>query len=412
MNLRPGREATVWLAYASVGTFGTAVGIAIPIISLVTAEVAGGGFYGPGILGAVLHAFYAFVPILAGFLFYRFNTGMLLACGLAVYAGVMVMFETGWITGLWDIVIVSIGIGTAIGFIYAPLNAVITGAGGTQFEMMRHRFFLIACLNAGFMVGPLIGGILLYGDLAGDGYGVIFDISTGLLVGGVGCAVAIWWITRGNKKLAVPKFGSLKWIARFPRLSAIVLFASACYGITMYTHPVFLSGMGLEDYVIEVMFFMYGGFRLGVVVMTRIIGRMPAMMLVIGTASMAAGMGLSATQDLPFVFTGLMLIGFGISVYLPLALDMMLAKSSKEKHMMLVAEYEVMIGIGAMLGCLGAALFSGTTWLPGSPNMPYLWCLALGAFIVVACLVRRDWMRIRGTKWSFNSKAVTGTESA
>lgn len=402
---------TVWLAYLAVGMFGTAVGIAIPIISLITAEVAGGGYYGPGILGAVLHAFYATVPILAGFLFYRFNTGMLLAVGLAVYALVMVMFESGRITGLWDIVLVSIGIGTAIGFVYAPLNAVITGAGGTQFEMMKHRFLLIASLNAGFMIGPLVGGILLYGGYVDDSYGTIFDISTGLLAAGVLCAIGIWWMTRSSKKLEVPRFSSLMWIAKFPRLSAIVLFASACYGITMYTHPVFLSEMGLEDYIIEVMFFMYGAFRLGVVVMTKIIGKMPGMMLVIGTALMAAGMGMSATQDLPVVFTGLMLIGFGISVYLPLALDMILAKSSKEKHMMLVAEYEVMIGIGAMLGCLSAALFSGNTVLPGEPVVPYVWCLAIGAVIVAASLLKRDWMKIRGSKWSFNKSFGGSTET-
>ena len=182
---------------------------------------------------------------------------------------------------------------------------------------------------------------------------------------------------------------AVTWFKSHPVVAAVGIYCSLCYGIVLYTQSLYMFERGLEDYAIELAFVVYGLSRIPIILVMRIMPGRTQLMLVLGVAAMAGGMALTLVGDFVWFAVALALLGFGVSVFLPLGHDVVSSRAKPGQRSMTAGAYEVLVGVGAGFGPLLAALFSEDTLVGGNPDRVYLVLLAAGVAVLAAAVARR-----------------------
>ena len=93
-----------------------------------------------------------------------------------------------------------------------------------------------------------------------------------------------------------------------------------------------------------------------------------------------------------FMFA-MILLGFGISIFLPLALEIILSKTQKSTQGIIIGTYEAIFGIGWVTGAVVAGVLSQLYGI----LTPYPVFFAIGVGIVVLAMIKRKSLSIEKT---------------
>ena len=248
---------------------------------------------------------------------------------------------------------------------------------------LKNRVIFHGFFTAGLVMGPLLGAFL-FSHLDAT-YLAVFQISAVILAAGIIMSLRTHGIkTHLNEMRFSPS--SLKWITKSPLVVLIVLYCSSCFGIMFNTHPAFLNDNSLKSEHIEILYFVFGVSRIVTLLNADRLSKRSNYTMIAATATIAMGMIASfwAGSFIEFMFA-MMLLGFGISIFLPLALEILLSKTQKSARGIVIGTYEAIYGIGWVTGSVVAGVLSHFYGI----LTPYPVFFAIGAGIAVLALIKR-----------------------
>ena len=361
---------------------GTSYGMLDPIFLVFAKNVIGISYVEVGILGMMDIIPYAFIPVFVGFLLYRYNNGKILIIGVVFNAVAIFLFSLG--ETLHELIILNIITGIGFAFFWPSCMNIITNVSEEE-NRLRNRVIFHGCITGGMMMGPIVD--VLFFTFTGATSQVLFQVSALILVVGIITSLPLYKkrVTVHQMRISI---SSLRWVTKFPLVITMVLYCSACLGIVFTTHSTFLSDRFLTPSEISIIYFLLGVSRIVMLFCATQLAKKLRYTTVFGTVLMVLGMAIAYSADTVIEFAAsIILLGFGISLFYPLALEIILSKTSKSQAGIIIGTYETIFGIGAMSGAATAGIIS-EVWGIGAPYIIYL--VAGGAIATFAIIKRKS----------------------
>jgi predicted MFS family arabinose efflux permease len=232
---------------------------------------------------------------------------------------------------------------------------------------------------AGFMVGPLIGRLVL--DTYD--YGALFQLA------GVAVAAALvpsLMLHRYGRPIVAQReevefrassmLQVVKEVATYPVVSTVLLYYAVIFGVVLTVYPAYMREASLTDQDIETLFFVFGLSRFATLYFVGKLARYGTIALAMAVAATAVGMLISfAFASLLTFAVALVLVGLAISIFYPVTLNIVTRNMPGEKMGERLGVYEALFGVGWTIGPIAVGLSSDAF---GSSS-PYLALFIIGS---------------------------------
>ncbi|QLH05107.1 MFS transporter [Nitrosopumilus oxyclinae] len=324
---------------------GISYGLHGPILPVFAKNVIGATYSELGLIGLTNFIPYMFIPLFVGILLDRINNGYLLSIGAAINSASVYLLSIA--QSVPEIMGFRIMTGIAHAFFWPPCEAIISNESSEKNRVKNISWFTMFFVM-GFMVGPLLGTILLEGmDIT---YRVLFQIAAFILAAAI---ITSLLASRKNVKKHHGKFSfsSIKEMKRFPEVIVLLIFCTSSFGIILTIYPAFLNDNGMSASDILLLYFVFGISRVVSLALAGKFARRTSQTLIAGTIAVSAGLAISVVADSIFTFgIALVLMGFGFSIFFPLTLEIILSKTRKQISGKIIGAYETVFGMGWAIG--------------------------------------------------------------
>lgn len=366
------------LVSACAATVGISYGMYAPLVPVFSQDVLGADFAAIGIIGLANYVPYMFAPILVGLVLDRVNRSYMLATGVLLAA--VSVFMLSFANSVPEVLFFRLLAGIAHAFFWPSSEVLIASTAGDK-RVTGIAIFTAAWV-AGFMVGPLVGKVVLDS----------FDFWTLFRVAAVVTAAAVVPAillrrhgTPDQHRAERIRVGSLMQVGRemtkFPSVSAVLIYYAVTFGVILAVYPAYMGGSSLSAQEIEYLFFIFGASRFATLFLVPRIARYGILALAFGVAATAAGMLISFlfTTFLTFA-AALALVGLATSIFYPVTFNIVTKNTPSSKMGQKLGVYETMFGIGWAVGPLAVGLSSQSF---GS-STPYLALFVIGSGLAMA----------------------------
>ena len=359
---------------------GISYGMHGPILPVFAKNVIGASYAELGLIGLTNFLPYMFIPLLVGILLYRFNSGYLLSIGVMINSASIYLLSVA--ESVPEIMGFRVMTGIAHAFFWPPCESIISNA-SSGIQRVRNISMFTGFFVAGFMIGPLLGTIVLE-DLESS-YRFLFQIASYILVSAILFSILV---SRGRVRNPHEtfSFSSIKQMAKFPEVIVMLIYCTASFGMILTVFPAFLNDRSMSIIEIEILFFIFGMSRIVSLALAGKFARRTSMTLIAATLAVAFGLAIAFVSDSFIEFAlALLLMGFGFSIFFPLTLEIILSKTRKEISGTIIGAYETTFGIGWAVGPVTAGLISQFA----GNSVPYLMFFVLGLGVTVFSIARR-----------------------
>jgi len=324
---------------------GISYGLHGPILPLFAKNVIGATYSELGLIGLTNFVPYMFIPLFVGILLDRINNGYLLAIGAAINSVSIYLLSIA--QSVPEIMGFRIMTGVAHAFFWPPCQAIIANESSEKNRVRNISWFTMFFV-IGFMLGPLLGTVILDGLDAT--YRIMFQITAFILATAIISALII-----SRKRISVHQerfsFSVIKEMKKFPEVVILLIFCTSSFGIILTIFPAFLNDSGMTATNVLLLYFVFGISR---VVSLALVGKFASrtsQTLIAATLSISIGLAISVVADSIITFgIALVLMGFGFSIFFPLTLEIILSKTKKQITGKMIGAYETVFGIGWALG--------------------------------------------------------------
>jgi len=324
---------------------GISYGLHGPILPIFAKNVIGATYSELGLIGLTNFIPYMFIPLFVGILLDRINNGYLLSLGAAINSASVYLLSIA--QSVPEIMGFRIMTGIAHAFFWPPCEAIISNESSEK-NRVKHISWFTMFFVIGFMVGPLLGTVLLEGlDIT---YRVLFQIASFILAAAI---ITSLLASRKRVKKHHEKFSfsSIKEMKRFPEVIVLLIFCTSSFGIILTIYPAFLNDNGMSASDILLLYFVFGISRVVSLALAGKFARRTSQTLIAGTIAVSAGLAISVVADSIFTFgIALVLMGFGFSIFFPLTLEIILSKTRKRISGKIIGAYETIFGMGWAIG--------------------------------------------------------------
>ncbi len=359
---------------------GISYGLHGPILPIFAKNVIGATYSELGLIGLSNFIPYMFIPLFVGILLDRFNSGYLLAIGVAINSTSIYLLSIA--QSVPEIMGFRIMTGIAHAFFWPPCQAIIATE-STEKNRVKNISWFTMFFVIGFMVGPLLGTIFLEGlDIT---YRILFQITAFILATAIISALIISRkrVRTHHERLS---FSSIKEMKRFPEVIILLIFCTSSFGIILTIYPAFLNdnGMGATD--ILLLYFVFGISRVVSLALVGKFAKYSSQTLIAATMAVSIGLAISVVADSIIGFAvSLILMGFGFSIFFPLTLEIILSKTRKEISGRLIGAYETVFGIGWAIG----PIIGGPITESFGDETPYLIFCIIGIGVTLFAIMSR-----------------------
>jgi MFS family permease len=360
---------------ACAAIVGISYGMYSPIVPVFARDVLGADYSEIGLIGMVNYLPYIFAPFFVGMLLDRVNKAYMLAAGVALAFFSVFMLST--VQSVPAIMLWRALAGIAHAFFWLSSEVLISTNSAAETRVKGIAVFIGAWV-AGFMVGPLIGTLVL--DTYD--YGALFQLA------GVAVAAALvpsLMLHRYGRPIVAQRevefrAGSMlqvvKEVATYPVVSAVLLYYAATFGVVLAVYPAYMREASLTDQDIETLFFVFGLSRFATLYFVGRLARYGTIALAMAVAATAVGMLISfAFASLLTFAVALVLFGLAISIFYPVTLNIVTRNMPAEKMGERLGVYEALFGVGWTIGPIAVGLSSDAF---GSSS-PYLAFFIIGS---------------------------------
>ena len=360
---------------ACAAIVGISYGMYSPIVPVFARDVLGADYSEIGLIGMVNYLPYMFAPFFVGMVLDRVNKAYMLAAGIAL--AVFSVFMLSTVQSVPEIMLWRALAGIAHAFFWPSSEVLISTNSAAETRVKGIAVFTGAWV-AGFMVGPLIGRLVL--DTYD--YGALFQLA------GVAVAAALvpsLMLHRYGRPIVAQRevefrassmLQVVKEVATYPVVSTVLLYYAVTFGVVLTVYPAYMREASLTDQDIETLFFVFGLSRFATLYFVGRLARYGTIALAMAVAATAVGMLISfAFASLLTFAVALVLVGLAISIFYPVTLNIVTRNMPAEKMGERLGVYEALFGVGWTIGPIAVGLSSDAF---GSSS-PYLALFIIGS---------------------------------
>ncbi|MDP8888685.1 MAG: MFS transporter, partial [Thermoproteota archaeon] len=249
-------HAVVLVAICSA-IVGTSYGMHSPIVPVFAREQLAADYSQVGIIGTVNFLPYMFAPFFVGILLDRLNKSYVLLSGILL--NVFSIFILSTVHSTLEIMLYRALAGVAHALFWPSSEVLISINSSAPHRRVKNISVFIAAWILGFMVGPLIGKLILN---AFDYY-ALFQLAAATMAVAIVPSVLLrsYGWPAVQKDLEVVRASSVevvKEIVNHPRLAGVILYYAITFGVVLAVYPAYMSDASLTTEDIEIMFFFFG----------------------------------------------------------------------------------------------------------------------------------------------------------
>ena len=324
---------------------GVSYGMHGPVLPVFAKNEIGANYSELGFIGFANFIPYMFIPLFVGVLLDRFNNGYLLALGAVINSSSIYLLSIT--QSVPEVMAFRVMTGIAHAFFWPPCQSIISNI-STDETRVRNLSLFTMFFVIGFMIGPLVGSILL--EDVDTTYRVLFQITGFVLATAIISAILVSRrnITNNQERFS---FEALKEIRKFPTIVILVVFFTATFGIILSIYPAFLDDNSMSDNDILLIYFVFGISRVVTLVFGGSLSKRTSKTLIAAALSVAFGLLISVVAETSLEFSiAMLLMGFGFGIFSPLTLGVVLSKTRKSISGKVIGSYETIFGIGWVVG--------------------------------------------------------------
>src|ERR671919_49864 len=378
-------HAVVLVAICSA-IVGISYGMHSPIVPVFAREQLAADYSQVGLIGAVNYLPYMFAPFFVGIFLDRLNKSYVLLSGILL--NVFSIFILSSVQSTLEVMLYRSLAGVAHALFW-PSSEVLISINSAPERQVKNISVFIAAWILGFMVGPIIGKLILN---AFDYY-ALFQLSAATMAVGIVPSVLLrsYGWPAVQKDLEVVRVSSIevaKEIANHPRLAGVILYYAITFGVVLAVYPAYMSDASLTTEDIEFMFFFFGISRFAtllLLVVTRI-SRYGELALALAVSTTAVGMiiSFSSTSLLSFAVS-IALFGLSTSIFYPVSFSLVTMDTPSGHVGSKLGVYNTLFGVGWTTGPIVAGFASDAFGL----SSPYLAFFVIGSTFAAAITIFR-----------------------
>ena len=368
---------------------GMSYGMHAPVFAVFARHEIGATYLHLEEIGVMFSLPYIVFPVFVGILLDRYKSGYFLAVSVALHsASVYMLSFASTVPELMGLRLLS-GISTAL---FHPVCKFVIATSSDEGRRVRNIAWFFGFYAAGYVIGPFAGALFLE---EGTGDRMLFQITAYVVAAAMAAAVVvarsrpppapmrIYELGPGRGVSAMFPTGEMR---RFPALMTIIMYSAAAEGVMFSLFPAFLDDNGVSEVDIELLFFAWGVSKIAVMLAVDRLARRAPYAMTGAAIAMASGMLLSfSAHSLEAFAASMILIGAGLGAAVPLALEVMISRSRKERIGNVIGAYEVMFGAGWIAGLVVVGEISDLV----DTALPYLVLCLAGAGIAAMLVARR-----------------------
>src|SRR5215211_6158905 len=319
-----------------------------------------------------------------GILLDRLNKSYVLLSGILL--NVFSIFLLSIVQSILEIMLYRALTGVAHALFW-PSCEVLISISSSMDRRVRNISVFIAAWILGFMVGPIIGKLVLN----------VFDYSTlfqlAAIIMEVGIVPSILLRSYGwpavQKDLEVQqklRRELAREMATHPTLAGVIIYYAMTFGVVLAVYPAYMSDASLTNQDIELMFFDFGMSRFVTLLLlvTRISKcGVPALALAVLTTAVGMIISFSSRSILSFA-ASIALFGLSTSIFYPISFRLVTMNTPSRHLGSKLGVYNTLFGAGWMAGPIVAG-FASDVFGSGSP---YLAFSIIGGMFVAAIIFR------------------------
>jgi MFS family permease len=348
---------------------GTSYGMHSPIVPVFARDQLAADYSQVGLIGTANFLPYIFAPFFIGILLDRLNKSYVLLCGILL--NVFSIFILSSVQTTLEVMLYRALAGVAHALFW-PSSEVLISINSAPDRRVRNISVFIAAWILGFMVGPIIGKLILN---AFDYY-ALFQLAAATMAVGIVPSVLLhsygWPAVQKDLEVRPSSVEVAKEIATHPRLAAVILYYAITFGVVLAVYPAYMSDASLTTEDVEIMFFFFGASRFATLLLlvTRI-SRYGELALALAVSSMAVGMILSfsSTSVLSFAVS-IALFGLSTSIFYPISFSLVTMNTPSGHVGSKLGVYNTLFGAGWTAGPLAAG-FASDAFGSGSPYLAF-----------------------------------------
>jgi MFS family permease len=375
--------AIVLVAICS-GIVGISYGMHSPIVPVFAREQLAADYSQVGLIGTANYLPFMFAPFFIGILLDRLNKSYVLLSGILL--NVFSIFILSSVQSTLEVMLYRALAGVAHALFW-PSSEVLISINSAPDRGVRNISVFIAAWILGFMVGPIIGKLILN---AFDYY-ALFQLAAATMAIGIVPAVLLrsygWPAVQKDLEVRASPVEVAKEIATHPRLGGVILYYAITFGVVLAVYPAYMSDASLTTEDIEVMFFFFGVSRFATLMLlvTRI-SRYGELALALAVSTTAIGMiiSFSSTSVLSFAVS-IALFGFSTSIFYPISFSLVTMNTPSGHVGSKLGVYNTLFGAGWTAGPIVAGFASDAF---GSES-PYLAFFIVGTTFAAATIIFR-----------------------
>ena len=375
--------AIVLVAICS-GIVGISYGMHSPIVPVFAREQLAADYSQVGLIGTANYLPFMFAPFFIGILLDRLNKSYVLLSGILL--NVFSIFILSSVQSTLEVMLYRALAGVAHALFW-PSSEVLISINSAPDRGVRNISVFIAAWILGFMVGPIIGKLILN---VFDYY-ALFQLAAATMAIGIVPAVLLrsygWPAVQKDLEVRASSVEVAKEIATHPRLGGVILYYAITFGVVLAVYPAYMSDASLTTEDIEVMFFFFGVSRFATLMLlvTRI-SRYGELALALAVSTTAIGMiiSFSSTSVLSFAVS-IALFGFSTSIFYPISFSLVTMNTPSGRVGSKLGVYNTLFGAGWTAGPIVAGFASDAF---GSES-PYLAFFIVGTTFAAATIIFR-----------------------
>jgi MFS family permease len=376
-------KRAVLLVAICAAIVGVSYGMHSPIVPVFARDELAADYSQVGLIGMVNYLPYMFAPFFVGMLLDRVNKSYMLVAGMLLNVFSIYMLSTAQSVPEVMFFRALAGIAHAL---FWPSAEVLISTNSAPDKRLKSISTFIASWILGFMVGPLIGKLVL--DV-GD-YAMLFQLAAVVMAAGVVPSVFLrrhgWPAVQKDLKVRPGTVQILREVTARPVLSSVILYYAITFGVMLAVFPAYMSEASLTNQDIEVLFFVFGISRFATLMaVPKIAGRgVLALALAVSATAIAMLLSFAFTSILSFA-VAIALVGLATSIFYPVTFSLVTRDTPSGQIGAKLGVYNTLFGAGWTAGPIVAGISSDAF---GSSS-PYFAFFVAGSILAGSIVIVR-----------------------
>jgi MFS family permease len=347
---------------------GVSYGMHSPVVPVFARDDLGADYSQIGLIGMVNYLPYMFAPFFVGMLLDRLNKSYMLVSGMLLNVFSIYMLST--VQTVPEMMFYR-GLAGVAHALFWPSAEVLISTNSAPDRRVKSITTFIASWILGFMVGPLIGKLVL--DVSD--FVMLFQIAAVVMAAGIVPSVLLrrhgWPAVQKDLEVRAGTIQIAREVTAHPALSSVILYYAITFGVILAVFPAYMSEASLTSQDIEILFFVFGISRFATLMMVPKIAMHGVLALALAVMATAIAMFISfAFASILSFAIAIALVGLATSIFYPVTFSLVTRDTPSGRIGAKLGVYNTLFGAGWTAGPIVAGL-SSDAFGSGSPYFAF-----------------------------------------